>query len=86
MSQPDPDDEDWYDDDTADPDASVPCPECGAAIYDDSDHCPKCGHWLTDADRRTLGTGSGPSRRVRLVAILMIVIFLVTLLLAGSMF
>jgi hypothetical protein len=79
------DDEDWYDDETANADAALPCPECGAAIYDDLDYCPKCGYWLTDADRRAQ-IGGGFSRVVRIVAIVMIVVFLATLLLAGAMF
>ena len=79
-------DEDWHDDVDAGIDATVPCPECGGEIYDDSDHCPACGHWLTEADHRELGTDARPSRGVRFVAIVMIMIFLATLLLAGSMF
>jgi len=85
MPTDDPDDEAWYDDEDADSDAALPCPECGAVIYDHLDHCPKCGYWLTDADRRTQNAG-GFSRVVRIVAILLIVVFLVTLLLAGVMF
>lgn len=79
------DDEDWHDNEDADLDGVVPCPECGGDVYDDSDHCPACGHWLTDEDRRSLGDG-WPSRGVRVVAIVMIVVFIVTMLLAGSMF
>ena len=38
----DPDDEDWYDDEDSDVDAdTVPCPECGAAIYDDARPLPQ---------------------------------------------
>ena len=83
--QDDHDDEDWHDDEDADLDGVVPCPECGADVYDDSDHCPACGHSLTDEDRHGLGDGR-PSRGVRIVAIVMIVVFIVTMLLAGSMF
>jgi hypothetical protein len=82
----DPDDEVWYDDeddDFEDADAS-PCPECGAEIYDDADHCSKCGHWLTDADRRTRVPGLFQSRGVRIVAIIILAIS-VFVLLAGSL-
>lgn len=81
----DSDDEDWDDEEDADFAAEFPCPECGAMLYDDLDHCPHCGYWLTDADRREQNTG-GFSRLVRFVAIAMIVVFLATLLLAGAMF
>ena len=83
MSHHDPDDEDWYDDE--DPAAerdghSLPCPECGTAIYADVDHCPQCGHWLTDADRRSLDRDHFPSRRVRIVAIVLLALFALGLL------
>lgn len=37
-----PDDE-TFPDDSAD---LIPCPECGAEIYDDSEQCPRCGSYL----------------------------------------
>jgi ribosomal protein S27AE len=80
----DPDDEDWYDGEDSDlDDATATCPECGAEIYADLDHCPQCGHWLTDADHRTqdCGTGFFSSRRVRLVALVMLASFVLALLL-----
>ncbi len=71
------DEEDWSETDDEDLDDSdaVPCPECGAAIYADLDHCPKCGYWLTDADHRALNRGLFQSRGVRIVAIIMLVMF-----------
>jgi hypothetical protein len=88
MSHHDPDDEDWYDeeDDDLDEEVAARCPECGAAICEDLDHCTKCGYWLTDADFRAADHDTHPSRRVRLVAVVMIVVFLMTLLLAGTIF
>jgi hypothetical protein len=38
--------------DIEDDDATIDCPACGAAVYEDAPHCPHCGHWLTEADRR----------------------------------
>ena len=76
------DEEDWsetggdYGDDADDSAATFPCPECGAAIYEDLDHCPSCGHWLTDADRH-------PSRRTRLIAAVLLAIFLLAVI-AGT--
>jgi uncharacterized paraquat-inducible protein A len=81
-------DRDWHDDeedwsetggDYSDSDdaETAPCPACGADIYDDLDHCPRCGHWLTDADR---GHGQFPSRPVRIVAIVLIAILVILLL------
>lgn len=26
---------------------TVPCPSCGAAIYDDAEQCPYCGQYIT---------------------------------------
>lgn len=33
-----------------DDDTTIPCPHCGADIYDDAEQCPACGHYLTDED------------------------------------
>jgi uncharacterized paraquat-inducible protein A len=78
------DEEDWSetDDDLAAAEA-VSCPECGAAIYDDLDHCPRCNYWLTDADHQALDGGYFSSRRVRLVALFVLIVFVIVLL-AGS--
>ena len=24
----------------------LPCPSCGAPVYDDTDRCPHCGDWI----------------------------------------
>lgn len=46
MRDDDPDtadlDDDWGDDDEDDSDV-VPCPECGAEVYEDAEQCPACG-------------------------------------------
>jgi hypothetical protein len=70
------DDEDG-DSDDAD---MLPCPDCGAEIYADLDHCPRCGHWLTDADRESRGTGLFSSRSVRWIAGVLLAIFVFSLL------
>jgi hypothetical protein len=77
------DDEDWYDDEDTGSDDAAPCPECGTAIYDDLDHCPQCGYWITDADHRSLDRGHYPTRRVRIVAVVILVIFVIALLASG---
>lgn len=33
-----------------DADATVPCPHCGADIFDDAERCPKCGKYLSRED------------------------------------
>lgn len=38
------DDEDEYGDDTSE---TVPCPECGVEIYEESKQCPVCGAYIT---------------------------------------
>lgn len=47
------DDESWDADDAEDdPDGDVlPCPYCGASIYDDAVQCPKCGEYLSREER-----------------------------------
>ena len=44
--------EDDVDADDADDD-TMPCPYCGAAIYDDAVRCPKCDQYLSDEERTT---------------------------------
>lgn len=81
------DDEDWYDYDNEydalDDDEAALCPECGAAIYADLDHCPECGHWLTEADRRAMETDRSISGRVKLAAVVLLVALLVFVLVGG---
>lgn len=86
--------EDWseagsgYDsaDDDQDGDDTLPCPQCGAEIYADLDHCPRCGHWFTDADRSAHETGLFASRRVRLIAAALLAIFVLSLLVELALF
>lgn len=50
------DEYDDYDSDVREEDDSndvLPCPECGAEIYEDSQQCPVCGNYITF-------TGNGP--------------------------
>ena len=30
----------------------IPCPNCGARIYDQSEMCPRCGHLLEAPEKR----------------------------------
>lgn len=83
------DNEDWYDADEDDLEGNLdadtlPCPACGAELYADLDHCPQCGHWLSEADRRSHETGLFASRRVRIIAALLLAIFVLSLL-AGTL-
>jgi hypothetical protein len=85
------DEEDWsetggeqdYDGEFDDPDSDVEtlsCPSCRADIYADLDHCPRCGHWFTDADRAARETGLFATHRVRLIAAALLAIFVFSLL------
>jgi len=42
--------DDEYPDEADDPGASDsrPCPACGGDVHELCDHCPSCGHWITD--------------------------------------
>ena len=37
--------EDWEDDADAESEV-VPCPSCGAEIFEDAEQCPLCGQWV----------------------------------------
>lgn len=41
--------DDWeYPDDSIDDAAdTLPCPECGTAVYEDAEQCHACGHYIT---------------------------------------
>ncbi len=43
------DDDEFPDEDDVDDDSSVtvPCPECGAEIYEDALRCPVCGNYVS---------------------------------------
>lgn len=50
-------DEDWDDDYEDAPDDSeeadtIPCPNCGAEIYEESPRCPICGEYVVSNSRR----------------------------------
>jgi ribosomal protein L37E len=78
------DDEDWYDqDDDLDDEEAARCPECGAGMYIVTDKCPSCGYWLTEADRRVMWSGISQPRAVKIVAVMVLVIFLAVLLLGA---
>ena len=57
------DEEDWSEDDRPADDGTpetVPCPACGAEVYEDAERCPACGDWITH--RRTGAAAfTGPS-------------------------
>lgn len=40
-----------YDDDGDDDAETVPCPHCGADVYEDAEQCPRCGKYLSAEDR-----------------------------------
>ena len=51
----------------ADDDYSMPCPVCGAEIYDDVAMCPQCGEYLLESHRSFWG--NKPKWLVRLAII-----------------
>jgi hypothetical protein len=34
---------------------TLPCPYCGAAVYEDAPQCPRCGNYLSEEDERPVG-------------------------------
>jgi hypothetical protein len=74
------DDEDWYDDESADEaesDAAGSCPECNGPVYEFTDKCPACGYYLTESDRRRIWSGKSRPIWILVTAtvILMILLF-----------
>ena len=59
-------------------DVEMPCPSCGAAVYDDAEQCPRCGHWILDAERHapTSGGGAGGWLKTLLAALSLILVLL----------
>lgn len=53
---PDPDEEDFGDDD--DEELTSPCPSCGTEVYEDSPRCPACGEYVTASN--SLWSGKSP--------------------------
>ena len=69
-------DEDDFDDEAdegadEDDDGLMPCPYCGAAIYEDSPRCPKCENYLSDAERTT----TLQPRWIVVTAVVLLVVF-----------
>jgi hypothetical protein len=52
--EPDDDDESPYEDDGGDDDPTMPCPYCGADVYDDAVRCPACEQYLSDEERTSV--------------------------------
>ena len=73
-----------FEDHQADDDPTMPCPECGRAVYDDTEQCPKCGYYLTRADRMGRSRMSRSARRRWTVVIVALVVLSMLLpMLAG---
>lgn len=51
------DDDEYPDEDDLDDEISetLPCPECGAEVYEDSDRCPACGAYITQLTATGVG-------------------------------
>ncbi|QDU39295.1 hypothetical protein Mal4_36340 [Maioricimonas rarisocia] len=47
------DEDDWDDipDDDDDESITLPCPACGADVYEDADVCPVCGEFIIRSSR-----------------------------------
>jgi hypothetical protein len=85
MSNDDWDDEDsWADDgDALDDEDAATCPECGGIVHNLTDKCQSCGYWISDADRRAMGSGERKPLWLRLTAAALLAAFLFTLLAVG---
>jgi predicted nucleic acid-binding Zn ribbon protein len=76
------DDEDWCDEDDQPDERVASCPECGATIYADAEMCPKCGHWLSEADRRAIETGIVRSLWFKIAVVVVLIAFVTVFVLA----
>jgi len=50
-------DEDSEQDDYGDDDVTetIPCPDCGAEVYEDAEQCPACGQYIVPANNALAG-------------------------------
>jgi predicted nucleic acid-binding Zn ribbon protein len=53
----------------AEDDDTVPCPHCGADVYEDAEQCPACGQYLSAEDR----PAGRPARWVMVVMVLALI-------------
>lgn len=53
---------------------TLPCPECGVEIHEDSERCPVCGAWVVMGSRR----GGRGARWVVALLILLLLLWLVS--------
>lgn len=49
--------EDWPEAEEDSP--TVPCPECGGEVYEESEHCPQCGYFLESSSSHPLSGKPG---------------------------
>ena len=49
--------DEYGDDETTDDDDSdtIPCPDCGADVYEDAEQCPACGSYIVPASHSLSG-------------------------------
>ena len=87
MSHHQSDDDDDLENDDSENETTVPCPECGSAIFLIADACPACGYWLSEDDRRTLDRKSAKPAWLTITTWVLIAVFLVGILgVAGFLF
>ncbi|MCP4248024.1 MAG: hypothetical protein GY778_13335 [bacterium] len=60
-------------DDDATEDDQLPCPACGAMVYDDTDRCPHCGDWIMP-----LAAAAGRKSRLWIAVVVLMIIALLT--------
>jgi len=70
--EPDDDEKSPYEADEGDEDPTMPCPNCGADVYDDALRCPVCEHYLSDEQL----TGMNQRLWVVVTALLLVVLTL----------
>jgi len=64
-------------DDASDESETVPCPTCGAPVFEEAQKCPHCGDWIT-------AQAGGGRRQVRVMMIATVLIALLLLLVLCS--
>lgn len=45
------------------------CPNCGNEVWEDSESCPSCGYWITDAEREAGWRDGSASGRIRTIGL-----------------
>jgi len=71
---PEPDEEEWTEEEGDDEDDLLVCPSCGRPVHEETQQCPHCGDWIVPAYPRR------PGRRLLWSVVVVFLVAAMTLL------